>query len=154
MAFYTVPAQDKETFNIYNDKIDAREQITEAVKVAQKEGKNIILQIGGNWCSWCRKFYSFTTRNSEVDSVMKENFIILHINYSKENRNLQVMEQLQFPQRFGFPVFVILDQKGERIHTQNSAHLEEGDGYSKEKIVEFLQQWGPEALNPEHYREE
>ncbi len=39
MAFYTVPAQDKETFNIYNDKIDAREQITEAVKVAQKEGR-------------------------------------------------------------------------------------------------------------------
>ena len=60
------------------------------------------------------------------------------VNYSKENKNLAEMKKLEFPQRFGFPVFVILDSNGKRIHTQNSSYLEEGDGYSKKKVIDFL----------------
>ena len=44
-----------------------------------------------------------------------------------------------YPQRFGFPVFIILDDKGNRIHTQNSEYLEEGKGYNKDKIAEFFE---------------
>ena len=57
-----------------------------------------------------------------------------------------------YPQRFGFPVFIILDEKGNRIHTQNSAYLEEGKGYNKDKIAEFFEAWRPAALNPANYK--
>ena len=84
---------------------------------------------------------------------MKADYIVEHINFSKENRNLPLMQELDFPQRFGFPVFVILDEKGKRIHTQNSGYLEEGEGYSKKKVMEFLQQWSPAALEPAQYEQ-
>jgi hypothetical protein len=57
-----------------------------------------------------------------------------------------------YPQRFGFPVFIILDENGNRIHTQNSAYLEEGKGYSKDKIAEFFEAWSPAALDPKNYK--
>ncbi|MDX5442362.1 MAG: thioredoxin family protein, partial [Hymenobacteraceae bacterium] len=63
-----------------------------------------------------------------------------------------VLEKLAYPQRFGFPVFVVLNSNGERIHTQNSAYLEEGQGYSKKKVLEFLGQWSPDALQPKRYK--
>lgn len=62
------------------------------------------------------------------------------------------MAELEFPQRFGFPVFVILDGKGWRIHPQNSGLLESEAGYDRRKIQEFLLQWSPAALNAATYQ--
>lgn len=75
------------------------------------------------------------------------------VNYSKENKSPEVLKKLEYPQRFGFPVFVILDSNGKRMHTQNSSCLEEGDGYSKTKVLDFLKQWSPDALNPDNYKD-
>jgi hypothetical protein len=77
--------------------------------------------------------------------------VVVPVNYSKENKNEKVLEKLGFPQRFGFPVFVILDAKGNRIHTQNSAYLEADGGYNKEKVLGFFKQWSPAALDPKTY---
>jgi hypothetical protein len=62
------------------------------------------------------------------------------------------LKDLGFPQRFGFPVFVILGADGNRLHTQNSAYLEEGKGHSVEKIKEFLEAWTVKALDPTNYK--
>lgn len=76
-------------------------------------------------------------------------FVLL--NYSRENKNSEILTELDFPQRFGFPVFVILDSEGNRIHTQNSAYLEAGEGYDDKKVLQFLKHWTPAALDPENY---
>lgn len=64
----------------------------------------------------------------------------------KKNDKDPIWKELGFPQRFGFPVFVILDENGNRIHTQNSAYLEEGKGHSPAKIAEFLKHWSSAAV--------
>ena len=56
------------------------------------------------------------------------------------------MKRLENPGRFGYPVFVILDANGKRIHTQDSGLLEEDKGYSKRKVSTFLKGWAPSAL--------
>lgn len=61
------------------------------------------------------------------------------------------MARLDFPQRFGFPVLVVLNQEGERIHTQNTGILEKDDFYSEEKIAGFLLNWNTKAIDPETY---
>ena len=50
------------------------------------------------------------------------------------------------------PVFVILDKNGNRIHTQNSAYLEEGKGHSPKKVLEFLKHWSPASIDPKSYK--
>ena len=111
-----VNAQEKVA--IYHPEKNAFEQIKQAEITAQKEGKHVFLMIGGNWCRWCRMFDAFSKTDLSVDSAFKANYVIEHINYSKENKNDSLMQQLEFPQRFGFPVFVILDAHGKRLHTQ------------------------------------
>ena len=137
--------------HIYDPQANATEQIAAAVKKAHAEGKNVFLQIGGNWCPWCVKFHGFCDNTPEIHQLMEKNYVRVMVNYSKENRNLDVLAKLGYPQRFGFPVLVILNDKGERIHTQNSAYLEEDGGYSVKKVEGFLKNWSPEALNPAHY---
>ena len=147
--FQNLNAQEK--FNLYHPEADAKKDIENAVTKAKQEHKHVFIQIGGNWCGWCKMFYELTSTDEELKKYIAENYEVVHVNYSKENPNLEVLKELDFPQRFGFPVFVILDENGKRIHTQNSGYLEEGKGHSQKKVMEFLQQWSPAALNPENY---
>lgn len=154
IAFSTPLLAQTETkpADIYHPDANAEAEIAAAVKKADAEGKNVLIMIGGNWCRWCRMYDKFRLENARVDSASNANFVFLHVNFSKENKNIPVMESLDSPQRFGFPVFVILDSKGKRIHTQNSAYLEEGEGYNEKKVLEFYSQWSPAAIEPSQYR--
>lgn len=137
--------------NLYNPSEDAKAEIAKAVEKAEIEGKHVFLQIGGNWCGWCRLFDRKVNTNDTIRTFMEDNFVVYHVNYSPENRNEDVLASLGYPQRFGFPVFVILDSQGNRIHTQNSAYLEEGRGHSSKKVLEFLKHWSPAAVDPKQY---
>lgn len=137
---------------LYDPAADAAGAVSHAVDRAGKEGKHVFIQIGGNWCVWCLRFNELVTKNDTLRSAIEKNYIVVHVNYSKENKNEPVLASLGYPQRFGFPVFVILDGRGNRLHTQNSAYLEEGKGHSSKKVLEFLTAWSPSALDPENYK--
>ena len=152
-CFILYSGNSQEITKIYNPDADVASEISLGLIKAKAENKHLFLQVGGNWCSWCRKFHKLCAEDVEIKSRLEKSFIVILVNYSKENRNFTTLKKLEYPQRFGFPVFVILDSNGKRIHTQSSSYLEEGDGYSSKKILEFLSQWSPEALNPGNYKE-
>ncbi len=137
---------------IYNPDADAQKDVAYAVSKASVEGKHVFLQIGGNWCPWCVKFHRFVDSNSEIKTFVEDNFEVVKVNYDPKNRNEKLLAGMGFPQRFGFPVFVILDGKGNRIHTQNSAFLEKGETYDPDRVLRFFKNWSPAALNPANYK--
>jgi len=149
-------AQDKpikltDTAKLYNPMADAKADIAAAVKRAAREHKNVLLQMGGNWCIWCIRFNDLVTKTPDLDNYVRANYVVVHVNYSKENMNEKVFADLGYPQRFGFPVFMVLDDKGNRLHTQNSSYLEEGQGHSPKKVMEFFKDWAPAAIDPKNY---
>lgn len=142
-------AQEKK---LYNPAANASDDIEAAIKKAAAENKFIVLQAGGNWCSWCIEFARISKANPHIDSVINSSFVWYDLNYSKENENANIFARYSFPQRFGFPVFIILDGKGQLIHTQNSEYLEDGKkSYDQKKVLDFLQQWTPKALAAKSY---
>lgn len=147
-------SQDLSKFKLYRPEENAAKEIKEAVKQAKAEDKHVFIQAGGNWCIWCARFNEFITTDKTIDSMIVKNFVVYHLNYSKENKNSKIFKKYGYAQRFGFPVFMILDGKGKLLHIQNSAYLEEGKGYSKSKVMEFLSNWSPAAIDPANYKTE
>jgi thioredoxin-related protein len=142
-------AQDNKLYHPY---ANAAKDIAAAVKKARLEKKYVLLQAGGNWCSWCLEFARLAKATPKIDSVINAGFVWYHLNWSKENENKKIFANYGFAQRFGFPVFIILNEKGERIHTQNSEYLEDGKkSYNPAKVQAFLEMWSPRALNPRMY---
>lgn len=136
---------------IYSPTANAEADIKAAIEQAAKENKHVLLQIGGNWCPWCIKLNKYWHQDAQLDSVLKANYVLYHLNYSKENKNLPILEKLGNPQRFGFPVLVFLDAKGNRLNTQDTGMLEAckgSDPYDKEKVFGVLKNWTPSALLP------
>ncbi len=151
IAFHFSQAQTAE-HKLYDPSANAENDIEFSIKKAQKENKHVLLQVGGNWCKWCIEFNRFCKADAQIDSILNADFIVYHLNYSKENKNEKLLAKYGFPQRFGFPVFIILDENGNRIHTQNSSYLEEKQSYSKDKVFEFLKQWNRKSISPQTYQ--
>ncbi len=149
----SVFAQDASGLHLYKPDADASKDIAKLISEAQAVKKNVFIQVGGNWCSWCKRFNEAITSDKQIDSLVNADYVVYHLNYSKENKNDDLLAKYGYPQRFGFPVFLILDEKGNRIHTQDSAFLEEGKGYNRDKIFEFLSNWNVKALDPKQYQE-
>lgn len=143
MAFGTLQAQTKQW---YDEEMDAMAQIKAATALAQQTNRYVLCQVGGNWCPWCIRFANFATTDSIVAPLIERHFVYVHINYSKANKNPEAMRYLGNPARFGFPVFVILNEEGTPIHIQESASLEEGKGYNPKRVSNFLLNWTKEAV--------
>ena len=149
----TIDAQN-DLKKVYNEDINPIEQIDQAVLKAKTEGKFVICQVGGNWCPWCLRFADFITKDTTISNVIDESFVYIHVNYnprkSEGEEKVQLakamLKRLDNPARFGFPVFVVLDEEGRVIHTQDSSFLEEGQGYDKEKVLRFFKNWTPKAV--------
>lgn len=156
ILLFSIPifSQDLSKFHLYHPEDDAKKEIETAVKEAKKENKHVLIEIGGNWCIWCARFNDFVTNDKALDSLVNSNYIVYHLNYSKENKNTELLAKYGFPQRFGFPVFLVLNGKGDLIHTQTSWYLEDGKkGYDKEKVTAFFNDWSPKAFDPTQYKE-
>ncbi len=131
----------QQAVKIYNPDADARAEVAAAVVKASTEGKHVFLQVGGNWCPWCVRFHYMVAGDVKLDSLVKANYVVVKVNFSKENDNHQLLASLGYPQRFGFPVFVILDEKGKVLHIQDSGYLEQEKGYNREKTERMFLMW-------------
>ena len=139
---------------VYDESIDPMTQIDNAISKADRNGKFVICQVGGNWCRWCLMFADFISKDSEITELIDKNFEYIHVNYNPRERNDEskmkeaeaMLARLGNPGRFGYPVFVVLDGDGKVIHIQDSSLLEEGNGYNKSKVMRFFSNWTPEAV--------
>jgi len=147
-----VQAQDMKKFNAYHPEENAAQLIRETVQKAKAAEKNVLIQIGGNWCVWCARFIDFVKSDPQLDSVMHADYEVYHLNYSKENENTEILAKYGYPQRFGFPVFLVLDAQGNLLHTQNSWYLEEEKSYDRRKVLAFFTDWNRKALAPDQYK--
>ena len=76
--------------------------------------------------------------------MVDENYLYYHLNSSPKNKNEKIFAKYGNPgEKYGYPVFIILDKNGKQIHTQESGSLEEGKGYSLEKVKTFFEAWKP-----------
>ena len=154
LVFGNSYSQDMTRFNLYKPGENAEEEINKAVEQAKAQGKHVFIDIGGNWSVWCARFNDFIKNDEKIDSIMRSNYVVYHLNYSKENYNAKLLAKYGYPQRFGFPVFLILDNEGKLIHTQNSEYLFEGSSYYRVKVISFFNGWSPKALDPKQYTEQ
>ena len=123
----------------YDPEADPAADLAAAVQTAQKEGKRILLEVGGEWCSWCHLLEKFLDENSAIDQALHDRYVVVKVNYSKENKNEAFLGQ--YPEIAGYPHIFVLDSDGKLLHSQNTAELEEGKGYNADAVMAFIRQW-------------
>lgn len=118
---------------------DSEKDLAEAVAKAKVSGKYILLDVGGEWCIWCKRLDVFLYDDPEIHKMMKDAFEVIKVNMSQENKNEAFLSK--YPKIAGYPHFFILDKNGKFVQSQDTAVLETKGSYSPEKLKAFFTIW-------------
>jgi len=124
---------------VYDDTSDPFVDAVAAVKLAKETDRNVLIEIGGNWCSWCHKMDAFLESNPEVYQALHSKYVLLKISVSDSNENEAFMKSL--PPVLGYPHMYISTSAGKMLLSKDTAELIEEDDYSKTQWLLFLNKW-------------
>lgn len=123
----------------YDPKRNAAQDIDDAIKEAPRAHKRILLEVGGDWCSWCHILDNFFEAHPDLVQLRDRNFVTVKINFSQENENKKVLS------RYGsiesYPHLLVLDEEGKLLLSKETGALESGRSYNLEKLTAFLKEW-------------
>jgi hypothetical protein len=125
----------------FDPKRNAKADLAAAIIEAEKSGRRIILDVGGEWCVWCVYMDRFFYENPELTKLRDDNFVWLKVNMSLENENRAFFAG--YPPARGYPHLYVLEKDGKLLHSQDTAVLEDGKGYDLPRFTEFLKKWAP-----------
>lgn len=138
-ALAQTSAAPKSQAHKFDPKRDAAKDIADAVALAGKQNKRVLLDVGGEWCIWCKRLDEFFATNQEAAKILRERYIVVKVNFSPENANEKVLSK--YPKIKGYPHLFVLDKSGKLIHSQDTGELETGDRHDPAKVIPFLKKW-------------
>lgn len=125
----------------FDPKRNASADIQNAIAEAQRTGKNIILDIGGDWCQYCHQMDQFFAEHADVLRQRDANFVTVDVYYGTDNKNQAALSR--YTKILGVPHFFVLDKNGNLIHSQHVLDLRTGSNYDPKKMTEFFAKWAP-----------
>jgi thiol:disulfide interchange protein len=123
----------------YDAARDPAKDLQDAIALATKANKRILLEVGGDWCVYCNIMDETFARHPELQKARDVNYIYVRVNFSKENPNEAFLSH--YPKIPDYPHFFVLDSKGTLVRSQPTHPFEHGKKYNAAKIHEFLQKW-------------
>jgi thioredoxin-related protein len=82
----------------------------EAMKVAKKEKKDVMLVVVSTTCPWCRRYKQKTLTNSSVQKAILDNYIVLMLNKDIDEMRDDLRARL-------VPTTFFLDSSGEEFYS-------------------------------------
>lgn len=127
---------------------DPAADLQAALAQAKAQGKRVLIDVGGDWCIWCKLLDATFEKETALASQRDASFVTLKVHYdSKQNQNAAFLSQ--YPKVAGYPHLFVLDANGKLLHSQDTGALElpadQGKGHDVAKIRAFLTEWAPKA---------
>ena len=129
----------------YDPKRNAARDIDDAIAEAKRTDRRILLEVGGEWCSWCHTLDEFFDKHPDLTALRDKNFVTVKINYSDDNPNKEVLSR--YGAIDGYPHLFVLDSDGRLLHSQETGALESGRSYDLKRLTSFFAEWAPK-LDP------
>ena len=128
---------------VYDDQRDPFKDALAALSLAKETNRQVLIEIGGNWCTWCHKMDSFLAKNPEVYKALHSQYVLLKINVSDSNENDTFMKSL--PPVLGYPHMYVSTAQGKMILSKDTAELLDDNNYSKSQWLSFLSDWAVDS---------
>jgi uncharacterized protein YyaL (SSP411 family) len=124
---------------IYDSSRNPNADGRDALKLAKETQRKVLIEVGGDWCSWCHVLDRFIKNNPDVEKRLHEMFVVLKVNISEANDNAEFMSA--FPAAKGYPHMYITDSKGTILYSQDTSYFRENKKYSRQRFMAFFERW-------------
>jgi thioredoxin-related protein len=129
---------------VYDDQSDPFIDANAALTLAKETNRQVLIEIGGNWCSWCHKMDTFLAKNPDIYQALHSKYVLLKINVSDSNENKAFMDSL--PPVLGYPHMYVSTSGGKMLLSKDTAELLSGNNYSRENWLTFIDEWSISSM--------
>lgn len=123
----------------YDEQRDPFKDAVAAIKLAKESNRNVLIEIGGNWCTWCHKMDAFLEKNPEIYQQLHSKYVLLKVNVSDNNDNEAFMKSL--PPVLGYPHMYVSNSSGKMLLSKDTGEFLDNGQYSKENWLTFIDAW-------------
>jgi thiol-disulfide isomerase/thioredoxin len=123
----------------FSESADAHADLALALSRAAATHKYVLLDFGGNWCPDCRVL-SGVLEMKEVKPWIDRHFIVVPIDVSRKNKNLDIAEAYGLTIEV-VPTTIVLDATGKVLNTGNPTALGDARTMTPQAIVDTLNGW-------------
>ena len=127
----------------YDENANAGAAVDAAFARAKKNGKRVLIDMGGNWCGDCIVLANLM-QLPELKRFMGAHFEIVSVDIGRYNKNMDI------PQRFGaadrvksggVPSIIVAEPDGTFVNKNDMSALEDARHMTPQGIANWLAQW-------------
>jgi thiol:disulfide interchange protein len=128
---------------MYPEKADAKKEISNALQLAAREHKRVLLVFGASWCFDCFALdYRFHQPN--IQPLVDKNYEVVHVDIGEHDKNLDIARQYETPVE-AVPALAVLDSNGKLLYSAKMHQFSAARNLDPNVIVNFLETWKPKA---------
>lgn len=125
----------------YDESRDPATDLKAAVAQAQRENKRILLEVGGEWCIYCRILNKVIHDDERLTQRLRDGFVVVKVNFSDKVKNEAFLSR--YPQIPSYPHLFLLESDGALLLSQTPDDFMKDDKYVPDLILAFLEKWEP-----------
>jgi len=126
--------------DLYPADADAKKEIDEALKLAARDKKRVLLILGGNWCYDCHVL-DRALHEGEAGKAARKTFLLVHVDIGEGDKNLDLVKKYKTTLDKGVPVVVVLNTDGNSLYSSDDGEFEAARKMMKKDLVAFLRRW-------------
>lgn len=128
----------------YEENADADRAVAAAKLRAKRNGKRLIIDLGGNWCLDCR-LLAGTMELPSLKPWLDKRFEIVTVDVGRFDKNLQIPGHYGIRSRLeGVPALLIVDPRTDKlVNTRSIAALADARSLTPQALADWLAQWSP-----------
>lgn len=125
----------------YDESRDPAADLKAAVAQAQRENKRILLEVGGEWCVYCRILNKVIHDDARLTQRLRDGFVVVKVNFSEKVKNEVFLSR--YPEIPSYPHLFLLESDGALLLSQTPDDFMKDDKYVPDLILAFLEKWEP-----------
>ena len=125
----------------YDESANADATVNAAFVRAKKDGKRVLIDLGGNWCTDCIVLAN-VLELPEVKSFVDAHFEFVEVDVGRFDRNLQIQKRFGFDKKLeGLPSLLIAEPDGTLVNKGHVSALADDRTMTPQGIANWLAQW-------------
>jgi thiol-disulfide isomerase/thioredoxin len=125
----------------YDASADAGKAVDAAFARAKKNGKRVLIDLGGNWCGDCIVLANIM-QLPELRPFLAAHFEVVAVDVGRFDRNLQIPARFGITQRLeGVPSVIVAEPDGRIVNPGRIAALADARSMTPQAIADWLAQW-------------
>jgi thiol:disulfide interchange protein len=126
----------------YDEAANAGQAVDAALARAKKDGKRVMIDLGGNWCADCRILAGLMER-PELHAFLDAHFEMVSVDIGRFNKNLDIPARWGIAERLnGVPAILVVSPDGKLVNDRNNVSaIQDARHMTPQALADWLAQW-------------